>query len=177
MDDNELMARLALGHTEALEELIQRHRAWAEGFAESLLQDHALAEDVVQEAFARVYLLRQSYQPTFAFRTYLAVMIRRMCVDVYRRKQRAPALMAEVPEGAGESAESEALKRGSGMRLWQCLRNLDSRDRALLEGYALEGLSYRELSRRSGMTLALVKVRLHRIRRLLRNAVKKEDAP
>ena len=47
MDDNALMQRLALGDVDALEELIHRHLAWAEGLADSMLHDRAQAEDVV----------------------------------------------------------------------------------------------------------------------------------
>ena len=47
MDDNELMARLKQGDTDALALLIRRHRPWALARAEGMLHDAALAEDVV----------------------------------------------------------------------------------------------------------------------------------
>ena len=73
-------------------------------------------------------------------------------------------------------AEGEALRREERMRLWDAIAALDERDRALLEGFALAGMSYRELAQRRGMTTAQVKLRLHRIRRRLR-AMKEEDEP
>ena len=78
MDDNELMARLKMGDTDALALLIRRHRSWALARAEDMLHDGALAEDVVQEAFARVYLLRERYRPEFAFATWLGVLVRNL---------------------------------------------------------------------------------------------------
>ena len=54
MTDHELMARLADGDTDELEELMRRHRAAAVEEARRLLRDDALAEDMAQEAFARV---------------------------------------------------------------------------------------------------------------------------
>lgn len=175
MDDNALMARLALGDTEALAELIRRHRAWAEGLADGLLHDHALAEDMVQEAFTRVYLLRQSYQPTFAFRTWLAVLVRRLCIDQLRRGGHAPVLMDDLPEGAAESAESLVLQNEKRLRLWAMIAALSDTDRALLEGYALDGLSYRELAKRYRLTTGQVKIRLHRIRRKLHDKERDEE--
>lgn len=166
MTDNDLMARLALGDTDALTELVQRNRAWAETLAENILRDHAQAEDVVQEAFARVYLLRADYQPTFAFRTYLSVLVRRLCIDQLRRDRRAEP-MAELPEKLAESAENQYLRREERMTLWSLIGELDPTDRALLIGYALDGTPYRELARRHGMSLAQVKIRLHRIRKRL----------
>lgn len=171
MDDNELMTRLALGDTDALVELMARHRQGAERMAEQLLHDHGEAQDVVQEAFARVYLLRQQYQPTFTFRTYLSVMVRRLCIDRLRRKRHAPLLPGALPEEEAASAESECLRRERRMHLWSAM---EARDRALLEGFALAGMSYRELAARQGMTTAQVKIRLHRIRRRLK-AMEEEE--
>lgn len=175
MDDNALMARLALGDTEALTELIRRHRAWAEAQADSLLHDRALAEDMVQEAFTRVYLLRQSYQPTFAFRTWLSVLVRRLCIDQLRRSGHAPVLMDEVPDGMAESAESLVLQKEKRLRLWALIASLSDTDRALLEGYALDGMSYRELARQHRMTTGQVKIRLHRIRKKLHDKERDEE--
>lgn len=172
MEDNELMARLARGEEEALAELIHRHRGAAQRQAEAMLQDAALAEDVVMEAFARVYLLRHRYRADFAFTTYLAVLVRRLCLDQWRKRRRGPVPLAEVPEGAAASAEAEYLRREGRLRLWQTLGELPEKDQALLTGFALDGLSYQALAKREGLTVGQVRIRLHRIRKKLRD---KED--
>lgn len=172
MDDNQLMARLALGDTAALEELILRHRGAALQQALSILQDHALAEDVVQEAFARVYLLRHKYRGDFAFTTYMRVLVRNLCIDQLRRRRSAPA--ESLPEGTADSAEAAYWQRERRMQLWNELRALDKADQALLTGYALEGLSYRELAQATGLSLPTVKIRLHRIRQRLRSKERDE---
>ena len=114
-----------------------------------------------------MYLLRQSYQPTFAFRTYLAVLVRRLCIDQLRRRRRQAVPMSELPEGAEDSAESLFLKKEKRLRLWSMIAELNEVDRGLLEGFALDGLSYRELAARFHLTLPQVRIRLHRIRKKL----------
>lgn len=166
--DNECMARLGRGDLSALEELIGRNRGDAEKYARSILHDDALAEDVVQEAFARVYLTRASYQPTFAFRTWLTALVRNLCIDQLRRQKRAPLPMEELPDRPVPSAEAEFLRSDRRMRLLSRLAGLPETDRELLTGYALDGLSYRELAERTGLSAAQVKIRLHRLRRKLR---------
>lgn len=168
MDDNALMARLALGDVQALEELIRRHRPAALRQAEGILQDAALAEDVTQEAFTRVYLLRHDYRPEFAFTTYLRVMVHNLCIDQLRRRKAAPVPMEQLPQGESASAEAAFLAREHRMRLWNELRALPPADQALLTGYALEGLSYRALARLHGLSVPQVKIRLHRIRKRLK---------
>lgn len=168
MDDNALMARLARGDEAALEELIRRHRAAAVHQAEGILHDAALAEDMAQEAFARVYLLRASYRPDFAFTTYLRAMVRNLCIDQLRRRRIAPLPVEELPAGEDASAEAVYLAQERRMVLWNRLRGLPEQDRALLTGYALEGKSYRELAGLHGISLAQVRIRLHRIRKRLK---------
>lgn len=175
MEDNELMTRLAQGDDDALEELIRRHWDGALRQAQGMLHDAALAEDVAQEAFARVYLTRGAYRDTFSFRTYLSVLVRNLCIDQLRRMKRAPALLPEMPEGEADSAEAAYLRGEKRMRLWAMLSALDPADRALLIGYALEGRSYQELARQCGLTLPQVKIRLHRLRKRLRAKERDEE--
>jgi len=168
MTDNELMARLKLGDTAALEVLIDRHRTAAEGYARQILGDDGLAEDMVQEAFARVYLARQQYRDDYAFRTWLTALVRNLCIDQLRRMRRTPIPTDQLPELPAPSPESEYLALEKRMQLWNALRALSDGDRALLTGVALDQLSYRELARLHGMTPSQVKLRLHRLRKRLR---------
>ena len=176
MDDNELMARLKMGDTDALALLIRRHRSWALARAEDMLHDGALAEDVVQEAFARVYLLRERYRPEFAFATWLGVLVRNLCIDQLRRRRLAPMPVEPLPEtGSEDSAEAVFLRKEARLALLNELASLGDTDRALLTGFALEGESYPALARRTGLTLGQVKIRLHRIRRRLRDKERERE--
>ena len=166
--DNQLMARLQHGDTDALEALITRHRLGAEQYAARILDDAALAEDVVQEAFVRVYVHRAAYQPSFTFRTWLMVLVRRLCIDQLRRLSRAPVTMDALPDVPTASAEEACLRRLEQRSLLEALASLEAVDQALLTGFALEGLSYQQLAARHRMTAGQVRIRLHRLRKRLR---------
>lgn len=168
MTDHELMARLKAGDQEALAELMARHRPTAVEEARDLLGDAALAEDMAQEAFARVYLARAHYQSDFTFRTWLISIVRHLCIDQLRRRKRSPIPSDVLPERPTPSVESEYLAMESRMRLWDELAALSDQDAGLLMGYALEELTYRELAARYHLSVGQVKIRLHRIRKRLR---------
>ena len=168
MTDHELMARLRAGDQDALAELMRRYRPAAVEEARRLLGDAALAEDMAQEAFARVYLARERYRSDFAFRPWLISIVRHLCVDQIRRSKRGPVPLDPLPEKLTPSAESEYLAFERRMRLWDELAALSPLDAALLTGYALEGLSYRELADRHSLSVPQVKIRLHRVRNRLR---------
>jgi RNA polymerase sigma factor (sigma-70 family) len=55
-DDEALVAKARDGDQAAFYELVRRHRVKACGIARSLIQDHHLAEDIVQEALIRAFL-------------------------------------------------------------------------------------------------------------------------
>lgn len=171
--DSQLMARLCQGDDSALDQLIARHRGSAEQYARALVRDAGEAEDAVMDAFARVYLLRERYQPAFSFQAWLRVLVRSRCLDLLRRRARRPVPMDELPPGGlAESPEALALQREERLRIWRLLEELSDADQRLLLGYAVHGRSYRELAQALHLSLPQVRVRLHRIRRRLR---RKED--
>ena len=168
--DRELMERVKEGDTEALEQLIMRWRSRAEAYAAGILRDAHLAEDCVQEAFARLYAARKEYNPQYAFSTYLYVILRRICISELRRLRRSPKLIKteELSEWPVDSAEAEYLTRWErGSRLMQ-VAALSESERRLLLGQALSGKTAKELAQETCMTPGQVRIRLHRIRRRLR---------
>ncbi|MFN7992825.1 MAG: RNA polymerase sigma factor [Bryobacteraceae bacterium] len=69
--DAELMLRVKDGDGESFGLLLEKHRASVIHFLYRLVQDQAVAEELAQEAFLRVYRSRESYEPTAKFTTWL----------------------------------------------------------------------------------------------------------
>ncbi len=166
--DAELMEQAAHGDTSAFGTLVERYHAHAVALAYAVLRDAALAQDVAQDCFARIYTLRQDYKPSFSFETYLRTLVRHRAIDVSRKRARCtpvanpePAALAESPEALYWQAEEKA-------RLLDAIGALPPLDRQLLKRYALDGASYKTLSAETGLTQAQVKIRLHRLRVKLR---------
>ena len=84
MDDNELMARLKRGDTDALTLLIRRHRPWALARAEGMLLDAALAEDAVQETFVKAWRAALSFRGECSEKTWLMRIAVHVCWDMRR---------------------------------------------------------------------------------------------
>ena len=154
MDDNELMARLKQGDTDALSLLIRRHRPWALARAEGMLHDAALAEDVVQEAFVRVYLLRDRYSPAFAFSTWLGALVRNLCIDQLRRRKRRPTVPLEDWQGIETQPRGES-------PLADCMLRLPAVERQLLWLKYYQGYELKEIGPMLGLSYDAV-TRLHR---------------
>ncbi len=69
--DAELMLRVRDGDDTSFALLLERHRNPVIHFLYRMVQNQAVAEELAQEVFLRVYRARTSYEPTAKFTTWL----------------------------------------------------------------------------------------------------------
>ncbi len=69
--DAELMLRVKEGDGASFGVLLDKHRLSVVHFLQRMVQNHAVAEELAQEVFLRVYRSRSTYEPTAKFTTWL----------------------------------------------------------------------------------------------------------
>jgi RNA polymerase sigma-70 factor (ECF subfamily) len=69
--DAELMLRVKEGDGASFAILLEKHRSPVIHFLYRMIQNQAVAEELAQEVFLRVYRSRESYEPTAKFTTWL----------------------------------------------------------------------------------------------------------
>jgi RNA polymerase sigma-70 factor (ECF subfamily) len=69
--DAELMLRVQQGDGASFGVLLGKHRSSVVHFLYRMVQNHAVAEELAQEVFLRVYRSRSTYEPTAKFTTWL----------------------------------------------------------------------------------------------------------
>jgi len=69
--DAELMLRVKDGDGASFAVLLEKHRSSVVHFLYRMVQNHAVAEELAQDVFLRVYRSRASYEPTAKFTTWL----------------------------------------------------------------------------------------------------------
>lgn len=110
--DESLLAAAGQGNMEAFAELVNRHQGWAWRLAFRFLGEAQISEDVVQEAFLRLFRAAPRFSPRAAFRTYFYRIIARLCLDQARKKHprftdRPPEPADPAPDAAGRIIEQE----------------------------------------------------------------------
>ena len=181
--DEEAIARVLKGETQAFELLVERYKsAVARMVASKVPQDEA--PELIHEVFIRAFESLATYRPVKPFKNWLTTIAVRACYDFWRRRYRnreVPlACLSEEqlnwlqtqmrPEGVGELQNS--FER---FETWQvldwALGHVAAKDRMALTMVHLEGYSVAETAKFLGWTSASVKVRSFRARLKLRKII------
>src|SRR5436190_6876700 len=96
------MCRVQAGEVELFDLLVRRYRGPLLNVAWSKLGDAAWAEDIVQETFLAAFAARATYNPRFAFRTWVWTILLNLCRRQWQRRQIRPG---EQSLGSGPSVE------------------------------------------------------------------------
>lgn len=172
--DEELMRAVQAGDEAAFRLLYRRYERRLLAFLVPYVGDPGLAEDLLQEAFLRVFRGRAAYEPRGAFRTWLFAIARNLALDHLRRRRgspEGPPLLQEqgvagtdpgsVPDPAPDALGVLAGRKAAAA-LRAALLDLPEADRAVILLSRLEGLRYREIAEVLGSSEGAVKVRAHR---------------
>jgi RNA polymerase sigma-70 factor, ECF subfamily len=172
-DDAALMRHVAQGDKAAFARLFDRHQASVVRFCARFVGDVAVAEELAQDIFVKVYRGAGRYQPTARFTTFLFRIATNHCLNELRRPARRAEQVDEeddARQGAslldaapGGSTPIEALEaREVEVALTRALSAMSERERAAFSLSRFEGLAYREVAEALEATEAAVKSLIHR---------------
>lgn len=166
--DELLMARVARKDSGALEVLYNRYGAAALGLAARILGDRNSGEEIVQEAFWRVWNRGKTYKYGRGhFAAWLFGIVRNLSIDELRRRNGRPtvwstdladATIFEIPDADVDVAAS-ALSKLTGEQVRAAIGRLPESQRHVLELAYFDGLTHQEISRRLGEPLGTVHTR------------------
>jgi RNA polymerase sigma-70 factor (ECF subfamily) len=175
--DDQLLARVAHGDQDALNELFRRYRLIAYRVAYRLLGNEADALDAVQEGFVKALTHLPSFQGRSSFKTWLLRVVSNAASDLGRQRGRREAISFDamgphhredveplVEDVAGRNLERDDLRR----LLQQALELLPEAQRQTFVLHAEAGLSYREVAGVLNISIGTVMSRLYYARQKLR---------
>lgn len=169
-EDVRLMLAFCQGDDAAFDTLFQRWAGPLLRYLQRMLRDPATAEDLVQEAFLRVYRARERYQPDARFSTWLYRIATNLALNELRRPRRRDPHESLDAEGAAPLAapapdpDQRVDARRRAAALARSLDALPDRQRAALLLSAVEGRSYAEVAELLDVTEKAVKALVHRAR-------------
>ena len=166
LSDHDLLAEVAAGDQRALGELYLRHVRPVHGMVLRVLQDNEAAEEVVHDAFLRVWRRPNAFDPLRAqFRSWLLTIAHRLAVDELRRRRSRSALVQrQLDAGVDEQAESDPTVAAEVDEIRNTVREalhvLPGVQRAAIELAYFGGLSQSEIAQATGLPLGTIKSRI-----------------
>src|SRR5205807_10136324 len=98
--DAQLMIQVKAGDAASFGLLLEKHRSAVTHFLYRMVQNQAVAEELAQEVFLRVYRSRSTYEPTAKFTTWLFRIATHLALNALRDGKSA-RLQAPFDEGQG----------------------------------------------------------------------------
>jgi RNA polymerase sigma-70 factor (ECF subfamily) len=150
--DEELLERLSAGDPAAFETLIRTQYAVICRFAEKFLPDAALAEDVAQESFIKLWKSGKTFDTLTALKAYLYTIARNGCLDLIRNRNRLQERHYQAAASEVEATEpvlADIIRAESIALIYQYVQEMPEKMREVFL------LSYRE-----GMTVSEIAVQL-----------------
>lgn len=173
-----LMARVQDGDCEAYLRLWQDIVPYLRKLAARQLRSAEDIEDAIQDTLLTIHAIRQSYDPRRPFGPWLAAIASRRIID--RARRRTVLLAREValePEHETFSVADGKLHE----RVWerrslrQAVESLPHAQRKAITLLRLRELSLKEAALESGMSVAALKVAVHRALKVLRGILASRD--
>jgi RNA polymerase sigma-70 factor (ECF subfamily) len=172
--DLELMLRVRQGDAESFEVLLDRHRKPLVGFFVRMVRDQALAEDLAQEAFLRVYQARRRFRPEAKFTTWLYRIATNLALNALRDRKGVRAMSAgdgDSSEGnapmdqlsdSRPTVEQELLLSERERTIRQAVESLPDNQRAAVILHKYQDVDYRQIGNILGVSESAVKSLLFR---------------
>lgn len=188
--DGQLMLRVREGDTQSFALLLERHRGPVIHFLYRMVQNQAVAEELAQEVFLRVYKSRETYQPTAKFTTWLYRIATHLALNVIRdgkhergqdRLDSSGAVRAgsqqdeagdagparQVADG-GPSAEEAMVRDARFGEVREAISALPEKQRAAVMMHKYDNLGYAQIAGALGCSESALKSLLFRAYETLR---------
>ena len=185
VSDADVMLRVKAGDDSAFEYLLQKYRRPMVGFMYRMTHNAAVAEDLAQEVFLRVYRSRENYEPSAKFTTWLYRIASNLAVNHARdtRHERAETtvsidepdeetgLTVDIPDGS-PAADEVMMRRERMAAIRQRVLALPERQRVAVLMHKYQQMDYRQIAQVLKLSESATKSLLFRAYETLRVQLK-----
>ncbi len=185
MEDSAIMLELRDGNLSGFDFLIQKYRRPIVNFMYRMVHNQAIAEELAQEVFLRVYRSRQTYRAEARFSTWLYRIATNLGVNYARdtRHERAASTIyldqadpdtGLTPDVADStiSSEDSLLRRERMSAIRQHVMELPERQRMAVLMHKYEGMDYKQIGDVLKLSESATKSLLFRAYQTLREKLK-----
>jgi RNA polymerase sigma-70 factor (ECF subfamily) len=185
IDDAAIMLELRAGNMSGFDFLLQKYRKPIINFMYRMVHNQAVAEELAQEVFLRVYRSRETYRAEARFSTWLYRIATNLGVnyarDTHHERTASTVYLDETDSETGMSpdvadttvgAEVDLLRRERFSAIRQHVLELPERQRMAVLMHKFEGMDYRQIGDVLKLSESATKSLLFRAYQTLRESLK-----
>lgn len=183
LEENQVIRRILGGENELYEILVKRNNQKLYRIVRSYLKDDAEIEDIMQEtyvkAFTKLHLFKmQSQFSTWLIRIGINKSLARLkekgkIYDINTPLDHLSNTILEIPDSRQLNPQQKMIHRETKQLLENAIESLDIKYKTVYVMRELEGMSLKEIAIALDLTVANVKVRLHRSKDMLKEKLYK----
>jgi RNA polymerase sigma-70 factor, ECF subfamily len=160
------------------EEAIRTHRRAVLAYVYTCTRDMALAEDIVQDACLTALKKRETYRPDASFSSWLISIARFIWLRECEKRGVRSRALSYIEENAESLFSAELYEeeqwQSEKVALKTCIQKLPAEDRQIIEDHFVKCRKYDAIAKSVSRSLTWVKVRMHRLRKALRNCIREK---
>jgi RNA polymerase sigma-70 factor, ECF subfamily len=173
--DKQLIEQIAAGNPEALGQFTLRYQDMALSLAYRNTQNWTDAEDIVQEAFIRVFKSANRYKGQSGIKTWLYRIVVNLCIDHQRKNKSSISLDTMATDLVSQSTPDHLEAQETAALVQKAVYELPERQRIALILHRYENLSHSEISESTGWSRSTIESLLVRAYDKLRKKLEKVE--
>jgi RNA polymerase sigma-70 factor, ECF subfamily len=184
--DTELMIRVQRDDASSFGALLDRNRGLVVNYLARMVTNRAIAEELAQDVFVRVYRSRRTYEPTAKFSTWLYRITTNVALNHFRDEKRTRHHIsldvqdaAQVRREAQDRAvlvEDRLVREVTAEQIRRAIRSLPTKQRAAVIMHKYDEMDYFQISGVLGCSPSAVKALMFRAYETLRLRLRSLEA-
>ncbi|MFC5602018.1 RNA polymerase sigma factor [Sporosarcina koreensis] len=175
-DEQRLIQQVLAGDKQAYAHIINKYKNQLYATILRMTKNPQDAQDLVQDAFIKVYRNLGKYDASGSFSSWLYRVAINHCMDEFRKK-RYSTIQVEIDEAKvvnREHPEVVFLKKEKSRQLERLIATLPEDERLIILLRYVNEISYEEIGEVMDVPLSTVRNKLHRAKKKMRETVKRE---
>ncbi len=170
MDDREIVERCLSGDIECFSYLVENYKKLVYSIALRLIKDPHTAEDITQEVFIKAYRKLTLYDTSLKFSAWIGRITHNTCIDLIRKDKNYQVVNSDnlIVEDVEESVDEHIIRKEQKQWIEEQIRQLKPGYSTPLLLFHQGGLSYEEIAKSMNVPLSIVKNRIFRARKMLK---------
>ena len=172
MEDKAIIEKCLRGQSEYFEEIVNRYKRLIFSIILNYIKDKEQVEDIAQDVFIKIYNNLNKYNPEYKFSAWVAKITSNTCVDIIRKKSVISVSLddaVEVKEVCKDSMPEEKYIANETKKLIDReIDKLPDKYKVPLLMFHRAGLKYDEIAQALDVPLTIVKNRIFRARKTLK---------